>query len=156
MLAQVTYIGCLLGSLERWDSKASSLVPSIDIFLRIADKCRCVSGPEGGSELLSAILALISSASFEASLNSRIHGSEEDAIATLPKKENNIILTAAGYKNEYDEETKNFQLPEVENLNITRKLKNFQDAKNIFDEEGFKFTTVKNCTSDKVIQYLQQ
>lgn len=47
-------------------------------FLRAAEKCLCVSGPEGG---LAFIIELISSESFVASLNSRVHESEDDAIA---------------------------------------------------------------------------
>lgn len=62
------------------DSKLSSLVQRIVIFLRIAVKWRWISGPDAGKELLSEIMAPMSSASFEASLNSLIHVSEEDAI----------------------------------------------------------------------------
>lgn len=77
---QFSYKGCLLGSVGRRDWRVSSLVFNIVIFLRAADKCRCVSGPEEGKEFLAEIIEPISSASLDASLNSRIHESADDAI----------------------------------------------------------------------------
>lgn len=60
-------MGCFPGSFNKRDCKLSSLVPSIVIFLRIADAWRCVSDPDVGSEILSEIMPFISSASFDAS-----------------------------------------------------------------------------------------
>lgn len=48
-----TYICCFVGSFERRDSKLSSRVPRIVIFLRVAEEWRCLSGPDGGNEPLS-------------------------------------------------------------------------------------------------------
>ena len=69
------------GILPSNDSKLSSLVPRIVIFLRMAEVCRIISGPDCGRDPLSAIMELMSSASLDASLYSFIHGSEDDAIA---------------------------------------------------------------------------
>lgn len=80
-----TYKGCLAGSFVRRDCKLSSLVPSMVIFLRIADEWRCASGPDP-KELLSDIMLVISSASLEASLYSLVHGSDEEAICLKHKE----------------------------------------------------------------------
>lgn len=79
---QFSYKGCLLGSVCRRDWRVSSLVLNIVIFRRAADKWRCDSGPEEGKELFAEIIELTSSASLDASLNSRIHESADDAILT--------------------------------------------------------------------------
>lgn len=73
-------MGCFPGSLDKRDSKLSSLVPKIVIFLLMAVACLWVSGPDAGSELRSDIMTLISSASFNASLYSFTHESPEDPI----------------------------------------------------------------------------
>ena len=56
------------------------------IFLRVAEKWRCVCGPVGGRVLASETMLFISSASFDASLYSRIHDSERDAIPAARQK----------------------------------------------------------------------
>jgi len=61
------------------------LVLNIVIFPQAVDKCHHVSGPDGDSELLPAIIPLISSANFDSSLNSHIHESEADVIEVEPK-----------------------------------------------------------------------
>jgi len=68
------------GILVSNDSKLSSLVPRIVIFLRMAEVCRIISGPDCGRDTLSAIMVLMSSASLDASLYSFTHGSDDDAI----------------------------------------------------------------------------
>lgn len=73
-------MGCFPGSLDKRDCKLSSLVPNMVIFLRMADAWRWDSGPDAGNEFRSDIMALISSASFIASLYSFIHESEAEAI----------------------------------------------------------------------------
>ena len=78
---EITYIGCLLGSAVKRDSKISSLVLKIVIFLLVEERCLCVSGPEGGKEFFPLIIPLISSPSFDASLNSRIHDADGVVIA---------------------------------------------------------------------------
>jgi hypothetical protein len=46
------------------------------IFLLLAERCRCVSGPDEGKEFFPEITPLISSPSFDASLNSCIHDAD--------------------------------------------------------------------------------
>ena len=61
------------------------MVLNIVIFLRAVEKCCCISGPDGDTELLPAIIPLIPSANFDDSLNPRIHESKADVIAVEPK-----------------------------------------------------------------------
>ena len=88
-----TYFGCF-GTFDKRASKLSSLVPRIVIFLLIADVCLWVSGPDEGNEPLPEIIAVISSASLEASLNSFNHKSKEDAI-TEKKNMNQALFRSS-------------------------------------------------------------
>jgi hypothetical protein len=72
------------GILDSKASRLSSLVPRMVIFLRMAEVWRMISGPDCGSEPLSAIMEVTSSASLDASLYSLTHGSEDDAIPSCP------------------------------------------------------------------------
>uniref|UniRef100_A0A0E0CDZ3 Uncharacterized protein n=1 Tax=Oryza meridionalis TaxID=40149 RepID=A0A0E0CDZ3_9ORYZ len=71
------------GILDSNASRLSSLVPRMVIFLRMAEVWRMISGPDCGSEPLSAIMEVTSSASLDASLYSLTHGSEDDAIPSF-------------------------------------------------------------------------
>lgn len=103
-----TYILCLPGSLDKSDCKVSSFVLSIVIFLRAVDIWRCICDPESGNELLWETMSLTSSTSFDASLSSRIHGSEDDAIA--PDHEQNVFTVSLKRKGQRKEKNKAMNL----------------------------------------------